>query len=562
MISATGPRLGDLRVRQAPWLAAGFALVGIALILYLGRRLNFFGDEWTFIFIRRGSDPQVFFGPHNEHWSTIPVLIYRALFATVGLRSYWPYLLVLELLHAGSALLLFAIIRRRAGAVLGLGAMLVFLFLGRGGENILWAFQIGFVGSVFCGLLATLLLDPPQTTIARRAAASLMLVASLMFSGIGLFFCGAIAVDLLLDRQRRSALWVLIAPALAYLVWYFTFGAAGITSHRSPFSVAALLSLVHYVPFGLGSAIAGLAGFSSHWGEAALAAAAALLAIRWYTRGRVDSRVVGALAGVILQFALTGLVRAQLGDDQAAAPRYVYVAAAFLLPVAADALADLPWRGILGWLAMAAFALALVNGGIHLRSFASERDAVIVLQQAELQTLVAFRGAPDMNLNQQIDPAVMPPVTAGLYFAAIDALGSPLPAVDLAGLRALPGAAVNQAMVSAFSGSLQISQAAPTPQGTPIGAGCADHPGESTVYADVTVRSRGSVTIDATDGGLASLWLSYLSDPVGAPQRQVFLVPGTRTVVTAPDTGSPIDWRLRVGLPPAGQITICSTTTG
>jgi hypothetical protein len=556
VISATGPRLGDLRVRRDRWLAGGFALVAIAILLYLGRRLNFFGDEWTFIFVRRGSDAQVFFGPHNEHWSTLPVLIYRALFATVGLRAYWPYLLVLELLHAGSALLLFAIIRRRCGPGLALAAMLLFLFLGRGGENILWAFQIGFVGSVFCGLLATLLLDPPATTSVARAAASLALVASLMFSGIGLFFCGAIAVDLLLDRQRRSALWVLVAPALAYLAWYFTFGASGVTSHRSPFSVSAVLSLVHYVPFGVGTAIAGLAGLSSHWGEVALAAAAALLALRWFTKGRVDSRVVGALAGVILQFALTGLVRAQLGDEQAAAPRYVYVAAAFLLPVAADALNDLPWRGVFGWLVLAGFALALLNGAIHLRSFARDRDAIIALQQAELQTLMAFRGAPDMNLNQQIDPAVMPPVTAGLYFAAVDALGSPVPAVDLAGLRALPGAPVNQAMVSAFGGALRAA-----PDGldaASLGRRCqAAYLGESTAYADVTVASRGTVRIIATDGGLASLWLSYRSDPVGSPQRQVFLVPGTWTEITAPDTGSTIDWRLRVGLPPAGQITIC-----
>jgi hypothetical protein len=553
VIRAAGPRLGDLRVRRAPWLAAGLALVAIAILLYLGRRLNFFGDEWTFVFVRRGSGAQVFFGPHNEHWSTLPVLIYRALFATVGLGTYWPYLVVLELLHAGSALLLFAIIRRRSGPALALGAMLVFLFLGRGAENILWAFQVGFVGSVFCGLLAILLLDGAPISLRRRIAASLALIASLMFSGMGLFFCGAIAVDLLIDRRRRSALVVLIAPALAYLWWFLTFGASGVTSHRSPLSLAAVVSLVHYVPFGLGAAIAGLAGFSSHWGEASLAVAAALLALSSYTRGRVDSRVVGALAGVMLQFAATGLVRAQFGDEQAAAPRYVYVAAAFLLPVVADGLAAVPWRGILGWAVVAAFALAFLNSVVHLRSFAQDRDAIIVLQGAELQTLMAFRGAPDMNLKQQIDPAVMPPVTAGAYFAAIDALGSPVPMVDVAGLRRLPGAAVNQAMVSAFGGALRTR---PLDQ-APSGGSCQTAMGESTAYSDVSVPSGGAVTIGATDGGPVSLWLSYLSDPVGAPQGQVYLLPGRQVSVVAPDTGTPIVWRLRISLPPAGQVAIC-----
>ncbi len=555
MIRAAGPRLADIQVRRATWLAAAVALLATLPLLYLGRHLNFFADEWTFIFVRRGSGALVFFGPHNEHWSTLLVLVYRALFATAGLRSYLPYLVVLELMHAAAALLLFAIIRRRSGAALALGAMLLFLFLGRGAENILWAFQIGFVGSVLFGLLAILLLDEAPIGAARMVLASLALLASLMFQGVGLFFCAAVAVDLLLDRQRRSALVVLIAPAAAYLAWFVTFGVSGVTSHRSPLSISALVSLVHYVPFGLGAAIAGLGGFSSHWGEAALAVAAALLALRWYALGRVDSRVLGALAGVLVQFVLTGLVRAQLGDEQAAVPRYVYVAAAFLLPVAAAALADLRWRGVIGGLVMAGFALAFLNGAIHLRSYAGDRAALVALQNAELQTLMAFRGAPDMQLNQQIDAAVMPPVTPGSYFAAVDALGSPVLAVDLAGLRRLPPAAVNQAMVSAFGGSLRIQP------GQVPDARCQTYPGEATAYADVSVPSGATITASASDGGLASLWLSYLSDPVGNPQAQVFLLPGRPTGVTVPDTGRAIVWRLRIGLPPAGQITICGGAT-
>ena len=256
---------------------------------------------------------------------------------------------------------------------------------------------------------------------------------------------------------------------------------------------------------------------------------------------------------MVLQFAATGLVRAQFGDEQAAAPRYVYVAAAFLLPVVADVLAAVPWRGVLGWVLLAGFALAFLNGTVHLRGFARDRDAIIVLQNTELQTLMAFRGAPDMNLNQQIDPAVMPPVTPGAYFVAIDALGSPVPAVDVAGLRRLPGAAVNQAMVSAFGGALRVK-----PQDQAPGASCQTAMGEATAYTDISVPSGRAVTIGATDGGPVSLWLSYLSDPVGAPQGQVYLLPGRPVGVTTPDTGTAIIWRLRISLPPAGQVAICS----
>src|SRR5207244_418696 len=236
-------------------------------------------------------------------------------------------------------------------------------------------------------------------------------------------------------------------------------------------------------------------------------------------------RGIAALAGVVLQFAITGLVRAQLGDAQAASPRYVYVAAALLLPVAADLMAGVRWQGGLGWLLLAGFALAFLNGAVHLDSFARDRIALIALQNGELQTLMAFRGAPDMNLNQEIDQAVIPKITPGLYFAATDALGSPLPAVDVSGLRRLPAAAVNQAMVSAFAGALRIGQTSPPNDAATVSGTCRTYLGESTAYVDVTIPSRGTRRISASDGGLASLWLSYLSSPVGGPQRQVFLVP-------------------------------------
>ena len=53
---------------------------------------GFSGDDWDFLFFRgtvAGSDRGLF-TPHNEHWSTIPILMYRAIFAMVGPRHYLP----------------------------------------------------------------------------------------------------------------------------------------------------------------------------------------------------------------------------------------------------------------------------------------------------------------------------------------------------------------------------------------------------------------------------------------------------------------------------------------
>lgn len=553
MTDSASRRFADLEVPRAEWLAAIMATGAVLVLLYLGRHLSFLYDEWTFAFIRRGSGAQVFFGPHNEHWSTLPVLIYRSLFAWVGLRSYLPYLLVLELLHAACALLLFAIIRRRAGTGMGLAAMVLFLFLGRGAENMLWAFQIGFVGSVLCGLTAIWLLDRPGEGLPRMVLASVALLAALMFSGVGLFFCAAVLVDLVFDRERRRYLISLVLPAVAYLMWFAIFGAAGVAAHRSPLSLTAVLSLVSYVPFGIGAALAGLAGLSSRWALASLAVGSAVLAIRWVQRGRLDSRSLGALAGVVSQFAVTGLVRAQFGDEQAAAPRYVYVAAAFLLPVVADALRDVRWQGVLGWALVAGYALALLNGAVHLRQFAHERAAAVAVQSAELETLSVFEGAPDMNLNQLVDPA-LPPITAGQYFTAVDALGSPVPATDVGGLAHLPATAVNQAMQSVFAGAVR-TDAAGTGKATNA---CQDSQAAATAYVDRPVPSNGTISLAGSAGGTASIWISYLAPPTGLPAKQVVLIPGTVTTIRLPDTGKAIDWTVRVGLPPAGTVSICT----
>src|SRR5689334_14336071 len=68
----------------------GAALLAGGAILFLGRSLTFWNDEWRSIAFDGGwSD---FLLPVNEHWSTLPLLAYRATFHIVGLDSYMPYL--------------------------------------------------------------------------------------------------------------------------------------------------------------------------------------------------------------------------------------------------------------------------------------------------------------------------------------------------------------------------------------------------------------------------------------------------------------------------------------
>ena len=74
--------------------------------------------------------------PHNEHWVTFPVLIYRALFSVFGVRTYLPYLLVLVVSHLLIAHLLWRLmLRYGVDWLVATGAAAVFMVLGAGGKT-------------------------------------------------------------------------------------------------------------------------------------------------------------------------------------------------------------------------------------------------------------------------------------------------------------------------------------------------------------------------------------------------------------------------------------------
>ena len=66
-------------------------LGALAILVWLGRDMTFYHDEFAFLLLRDLSVPGLF-APHNEHLSATLVLLYRTLVATVGTVSYWPYL--------------------------------------------------------------------------------------------------------------------------------------------------------------------------------------------------------------------------------------------------------------------------------------------------------------------------------------------------------------------------------------------------------------------------------------------------------------------------------------
>ena len=316
------------------------AAASVPVLLWFGRGLTFFSDEWAFIVDRSLSDPSTWWAPHNEHWSTVPILAYRALVETVGLRTYVPYLALVILLNVVVAVLVRRQVERRAGPWPGLAAGALVLFLGSGFENLYWGFQIGFVGAAALGLAALETLDGPATP--RRAAVfTALLMAGLMTAGVGLFFLAAVAVELAIRADRRRWLGLLAIPIAAYAVWFIVIGREGIGAHRDPFSLAALAHIPEFMVAGYGEAAGAVTGVGP--GPGVVVAAAVLAAALWrLSRERaLPVRFVAASIGIAAQYALIAVTRAGVTSDQVHYARYTYVAAVLAL-VALGALLG-PW---------------------------------------------------------------------------------------------------------------------------------------------------------------------------------------------------------------------------
>jgi len=310
--------------------AAGAAALSL---LWLGAGLTFFSDEWAFIESRALGDPSTWFAPHNEHWATLSVLVYRALVETVGLGSYMPYLAVLIGLHVIVAALVYVLVRRTSGPWPALAVGVVLLLFGSGFENLYWAFQIGFVGSTAAGLAAILVFDTRPLTLRGAVVGACLLVVSLAtHGGPGLIWCLAVGLELLLDPRRRRAVVVLVMPAAAYGIWYLAVGRVGIEAHQGAFSLGGLGDLPPVILVGLSTTVGGLFGVGTTLGGWVIGLAIAASSVWFIGRRRVHlaPRLISCVVAAAALYGLIGLARSFVGPEVALYTRYTYISAALL----------------------------------------------------------------------------------------------------------------------------------------------------------------------------------------------------------------------------------------
>jgi len=320
------------------FLAAG----ALASCFYVGvgRRTWFRNDEWDFLTRRTAGDLHSLFKAHFGHWSTLPILVYRFLWWTVGLRSYVPYLVLIVALHFLAAWLLRCIMRRSGVSPwVATIAALVFVLFGKGHQDLVWAFQITQVGSLTLGLTHLLLADHDGPVDRRDWFGLAAGFAGLLCSGVAVTMVIVVGIAMLVRRGWRVALLHTAPLGAAYLLWWATSArdayttSGGSLSSKSRFVVATVLNALRAM-----SAFRG-----GQWILVALLVVGLVVAWRgltWPEFARRGASPFALLIGAGVFLAITSVGRAGL-PGATYRSRYIDITLALVLPalaVAADAL--------------------------------------------------------------------------------------------------------------------------------------------------------------------------------------------------------------------------------
>lgn len=358
---------------------------GLALLLRVNRHFWFFGDDWEFLVNRGLHHPAMsIWQPHNEHWSTLPILLDRLLLTLFGLH-YFPYIFLAIAAHLVLAHLLWrTCLREGVDAWIATAFAALFVFLGSGAENLTWDFQIGSIGSLVFGYLA-LEIARRNGSLGNDVGISLLLLCSLMCSTIGDAMVVAVGLFLILERGWRRGARPLVVPVGCYLLWYGLVGHNAVASDH--LTLTTLLNAPGLVWSGLASAFGATFGLSSA-GAAILVGLLAWTAYTFPRLYRAHPAVLGLGVGAGAFYLLVALGRTGGSSN---ASRYVYVAMALLIPVLATLVSLISWPASEMRVPVIAVLLILIVANVgFLRTFAAGRVAIVQSQEEQIATTASL----------------------------------------------------------------------------------------------------------------------------------------------------------------------------
>jgi hypothetical protein len=200
-------------------LLFGFFAVGAAIVLlWSGRDLTFFFDEWKLVLDPSPLSLSTIFQAHNDQAFVVPSLVYGFGLEVFGLTSQLPYRLVTVVAATTTSVLLYLLVRRHIPASLALVLVLPALFLGYAWEALLLGLSMNFQIGMAAGMGMLLALD--QRTRRGDVTASLLLLVALACGGVGLAFAAGAVIEVAMRKNARRA-WIPGVPLGLFLLWFF-----------------------------------------------------------------------------------------------------------------------------------------------------------------------------------------------------------------------------------------------------------------------------------------------------------------------------------------------------
>jgi hypothetical protein len=403
--------------RVALWVFVLYLVAALPLLLWIGSYRWFFGDEWSFLADRSISVDELF-RDHNQHWVTLPVLVYRGLYSLFGVRNYLPYQLLVVLLHLTLAGLLRIVMRRaRVGPWTATIVAGTFVLLGAAEDNILWAFQIGFVAALVLGISQVVLADHEGAIGGRDWLGLCAGAAALMTTGQAIALVLAAGLVCAFRRRWRAAALHTVPLGILYLAWFLLSDVEPIVGIESePFTLGVYLEWMWNAAAGLFAALGNQAPIS-------LTLVLILVvgtAMAWIADGasvfvRERATPIALFVAAVVAMSLAGPGRFFLGENSARAGRYIGVMAALTLPLLAVAVDTIRRR----WRYVGAAALGLLVVVLPLNAgefgddpyltpayFERQRNFVATLPELPIATAVppwvqpndAILGQPDTTI--------------------------------------------------------------------------------------------------------------------------------------------------------------------
>lgn len=485
--------------RIAP-VVLGLAVLASGFLLYhLTRGSSFWGDDWVWITTRRANTVHNFLAPYDGHLSVLPLVIYRVMFAAFGIDSYAPYRVLVIALSLVVGLLVFEYARHRVGPFLAMLVAVLVLFLGPGWQDTMWTFQIGWELALGLGIGALMMLD--RRTRAGDIAACVLTFGSICSTTFGVAFAVGIAVDVGLTRRRWRDAWIPAIPLALYALWALHYHPTGInwseitlvpTNLVQTFAggVAGIVGLSGATPFDP-------VGTNLTFGVPLLVVLA-IVSVRAAAAHRFSARAVTLLVVLIVFSALTTLGRA---FETPLVSRYIYPDCVLIALYAVElARGARPSRLLQVGLALLALAAVISNVGI-LRAGGAYLRQVGASTNADVAALDLGRGSiPSGYVATQLPDYPFVAITAGSYFAAKDALGTPADSIpELIHAPAVARTTADNELIGerAIVLSPGFSPAAPggtAPGAAAVAGGSATHSGACAQFVPASALTPGAAS--------------------------------------------------------------------